>query len=405
MELTHALLALPGAVMAYAYVGYPAALAAALAARGRLRGDRRPAAARVDDEGREWPTVAVVVVCYNEARAIRQTLERLLALDYPADRREILVVSDGSTDATNAIVGEYAGRGVRLVACPDRRGKSAAENAARHWVNAEIVVNVDATISVPSGSLKALVRAFDDPAVGVASGRDVSEGSLAADSNRAESGYVGYEMWVRSLETRLGSIVGASGCFYALRRSFYADWEAEDLSSRDFASVLVARRSGYRSVSVDDAVCVVPRAPALNAEFRRKTRTMAMGLLTLWYYREFMNPLRHGAFAFMLLSHKLCRWLASLFLPIALLALAAESLRSPWALAALIGLAAVTGFGTAAMAWPRGKRAPAPFALCGYVLAANVAGALAWKRALVGPLAPTWEPTRRDSEPGTPSAA
>src|SRR5437868_1711472 len=170
---------------------------------------------------------------------------------------------------------------------------------------------------MPPNALKALVRPFADPTIGVASGRDVSIGTAARESSRGESQYVGYEMWLRALETRLGSIVGASGCFYGIRARIYESSFPEELS-RDFASALMARAHGLRAVSVDEAICYVPRASALRSEFRRKVRTMARGLETLWRWRRMLNPVRYGSFAIMLLSHKLCRWLVYFFIPFSL---------------------------------------------------------------------------------------
>jgi cellulose synthase/poly-beta-1,6-N-acetylglucosamine synthase-like glycosyltransferase len=390
--LLHVLVALPFALLLYAYAGYPIALGAALWITGRRRPSATPQA---PNDERRWPSVAIVVVCYNEERAIRATVERLLGLDYPSGRLTIVVVSDGSTDGTSEIVRSFAPRGVRHIGLPVRRGKAAAENSAREFVRADIIVNVDATIRVLPNALKPLIRAFDDPTVGVASGCDLSEGDSVTEGNQAESGYVGYEMWVRSLETRLGSIVGASGCFYAIRGSLYEHWIAEELCHRDFASVLIARQSGFRSVSVGEALCVVPRTPAVRAEYRRKARTMALGLQTLWYHRGLLNPLRHGAFAVMLFSHKLCRWLVSLFMPVALGALAFASVASDLALYTVVALGAMTLLGIVGLGWPQGRAVPALFSFPAYLLASNAAGVVAWKRVFGRELRPTWEPTRR----------
>src|SRR6185437_12750231 len=187
----------------YAYVGYPAILWIL----SRLRRPQSP-----PPTGGGWPSVTITVPVYNAAATLRATLDRLLALDYPADRLQLLVISDGSTDSTEDIARQYADRGVELLPMPERRGKTIAENAALSVARGDLIVNVDATILVPPGSLKPLVRVFDDPTIGVASGRDVSTGDTEREGTGAESGYVGYEMWVRDLETKLGSIVGASGC-------------------------------------------------------------------------------------------------------------------------------------------------------------------------------------------------
>jgi cellulose synthase/poly-beta-1,6-N-acetylglucosamine synthase-like glycosyltransferase len=374
----------PLAVGLAAYVGYPAMLVVLAAVRPRRPAPMEPA---------EWPSISITVPVYNEEASIGATLESLLRIDYPPDRRQILVVSDASTDGTDAIARSFADRGVELLRLPERRGKSGAENAAAAVVRGDIVVNIDATVRLRPRSLKALVRAFQDPTVGVASGRDVSVGARPEEATGAESGYVGFEMWVRSLETRVDSIVGASGCFYGIRRRIYDARFPEELS-RDFASALIAREHGLRAVSVDDAICEVPRTPSLGSELRRKTRTMARGLQTLWYKRHLMNPARHGLFAVMLAGHKLCRWLVYPLLPGAALGLVLLSLQSPLA-AGLLALAVVgTVLGVAGMRW-RGARAPAVLAIPGFILAAHLAGILAWIRALRRQRSPIWEPTRR----------
>lgn len=378
------LIALPVLFFGYSYVGYPAAMRLlARRAQGQRPGDPD-----------EWPSISITVPAYNEERSIRATLERLLSLDYPADRRQILVISDASTDRTDDIVREFADRGVELLRLPARRGKTAAENAAGHVVTGEIVINTDATITIPAGALKALVRAFADPSVGVASGRDVSVGDAKREASGGEQGYVGYEMWVRSLETQLGSIVGASGCFYGIRRRIYDSQFPEELS-RDFASALMAREHGLRAVSVEDAICIVPRTTSLQAEFRRKIRTMARGLQTLWFKRHLMNPFREGRFAIMLISHKLCRWLVYLAAPGALLGVILLATVSPVGKALLalsvLGLAA----GIVALRWPAGRRLPRMLALPGFAVASVLAGILAWAKVFRRERSPVWEPTRR----------
>ncbi|HEU5169934.1 MAG TPA: glycosyltransferase family 2 protein [Gemmatimonadales bacterium] len=388
------LLGVPVVLFGYAYLGYPLLL--------RLIAAFRPAPRRFGDPP-EWPRISVLLPAYNEAGSIRATLDALLALDYPPDRRQILVVSDASTDGTDDIVREFAARGVELVRQPRRAGKTAAENVAAPLLRGEIVVNTDATIRIPSHALKPLIRVFQDPTIGVASGRDISVGKPDQEGNRGESGYVRYEMWVRRLETRVGTIIGASGCFYAIRRELVSALFPEALS-RDFASPLRARQAGYRTVSVDEAVSYVARTTSLRVEFRRKVRTMARGLETLWYMRSLMNPLRYGGFAWMLFSHKLCRWLVHLTLPLALvgLALAASTSVLAETVLLLVGIGIVAGvFG---MSWPDGRRIPRLLALAAFVLAVNVAALAAWYQALRGERNPIWEPTRRPSDATAPGA-
>jgi cellulose synthase/poly-beta-1,6-N-acetylglucosamine synthase-like glycosyltransferase len=381
------LVALPVLLFGYAYLVYPGLLYLF-----GLFTRRRPPSS----EPAEWPRISIVVPAYNEEFAIRRTIESLLALDYPPDRRQILIVSDASTDRTDAITLEYADRGVELFRMDRRSGKTAAENTALPRLRGEIVVNTDATIRILPGSLKPLIRVFTDPMIGVASGRDVSVSQVTAQGNEGESGYVGYEMWVRSLETQLGSIVGASGCFYAIRQDLHRTLVPAALS-RDFASALTAREHGLRAVSVDEAVCLVPRTVSLRREFRRKVRTMARGLETLFYKRQLLNPFRYGTFAWMLGSHKLARWLVFLATPPALLALAHLSLVSSLALALFSVFLGGLVLGLIALRAPEGTRLPALVRLCGFMVATHTAGVIAWTKALRGELNPIWEPTRRSA--------
>jgi hypothetical protein len=262
------------------------------------------------------------------------------------------------------------------------------------YARGEIIVNVDSTVLVPRDSLKPLMRAFDDPTVGVASGRDVSVGDAAGERTGGESGYVDYEMKVRDLETRAGSIVGASGCFFGVRRAVHATPLPPELSW-DFASALVARELGFRSVSVVDAVCIVPRTRALRTEMTRKVRTMARGISTLFYKRALMNPLRYGGFALMLISHKLVRWLPYLLAPIALVSLGVLAMQNSIA-RGVFGLTALgVVAGVLSMRWPRGSRPPKVLNLAGFVVAAFIAGFLAWFDAIRGKRMATWNPTPR----------
>jgi cellulose synthase/poly-beta-1,6-N-acetylglucosamine synthase-like glycosyltransferase len=379
------LVAIPVAVFVYAYLLYPAILWVISRKNPWLPPAGTPP---------EWPAITIVLPVYNEEKVIRATLESLLAIDYPADKRQVLVLSDCSTDGTHDIVREYADRGVVLVALPERRGKTAAENESARHATGSIVINTDATTRILPDSVKPLVDVFRDESVGVASGRDVSSGIGTVEANRAESGYVGYEMWVRDLETRAGSIVGASGCFMAIRRILFDQLFPEALS-RDFASPLLARRAGFRAVSVPRALALVPRARSLKVEFRRKTRTMARGIETLWFLRSMMHLTKYGRFAWMLWSHKAARWYGFLTAPLGLLGLMLLAPGSVFAqyllVAALLGLAV----GALAFAWPEGRKIPRLLASAGYLVGATVAAILAWGKALRGERNPIWEPTRR----------
>src|SRR5437763_8405590 len=165
----------------YSYVGYPVLLKLLGLGRGRRRAPPLG----------EWPSISITIPVHNEAEVIAGTLERLLELDYPVERRQILVVSDASSDGTDVIVSGFAQRGVELLRLPERRGKSAAENAARGQLRGDIIINTDASVRIDRWALKLLVAEVADPALGVASGRGVSVAHVEAHADRAGSARIG----------------------------------------------------------------------------------------------------------------------------------------------------------------------------------------------------------------------
>ena len=384
------LVALSAAWLAYTYAGY--ALALKVLSRARKRNtvpQTLPAT---------WPMISITVPMYNEEAEAEALIESLLALDYPADRRQILIISDGSTDRTEEIVRRYADRGVELLRMPVRSGKTACENAAGVRLTGDIVVNTDASIRIMPASLKPLIAAFTDPRIGLASGRDVSVGRGQTTANLGESGYVGYEMGIRELETSVHGIVGASGCFYAIRARLHLI-PIPDSLSRDFSAALKCEEHGFRAASVNDAVCLVPRTGSIRREYGRKVRTITRGMETLWYKRALLNPLKHGVFAWMLFSHKIFRWLAPWAVAAGAIGLALLAPAYPWALFPLAIGVAVVVMGAVGWSLGDGRPLPRPIQVAAFALSANVAAMHAAVRALRGDREPIWEPTRR--EPAT----
>ena len=389
-QIAELLLVLAAALGIYTYLGYPAILKL-LSLRGRGK------APRLESGENALPPISIVLPVYNEAAVVAATIERLLAIDYPDDRRQLVVVSDASSDGTDEIVARFADRGVVLLRLPRRQGKTAAENAARPLLTGEVIINTDASVRIDPGAIRPLVAAFGDKTVGVASARDISVTNLADASNGGEGAYVGYEMGIRALETAVDGIVGASGCLYAIRADLHR-LPVPDALSRDFAAALTSREHGFRALSVPEAICYVPRGRSLHHEYRRKVRTITRGLATLTYKRRLLNPFRYGLFAWMLASHQVCRWLVPWAAVVGLAALVPLALTFQWARLALAAAALVLGL--AGLGWVRpGARI---FTLPAYAVAGNVAVLQAWLRLFAGHSAPVWEPTRRDASP-TPS--
>ena len=372
-------------VVGYAYFGYPLLLLL-------LRLVRR-APAVVAREPAEWPMISITLPAYNAQDTLRPVLEALVRTDYPVDRRQLLVVSDGSTDGTDDLVREYASQGVELLRVEGRVGKTEVENRAFDALRGEIIVNTDASVTIKPDAVKKLVTALQDPGVGVASGRDISVASVGAVGHASEAAYVGYEMWVRDLETAVDGIVGSSGCLYAIRASLHRRYLPGHLS-RDFSSALWARLNGVRAVSVRDAICFVPRAANVRIEYRRKIRTMSRGIQTLFHHAELMNPLRHGVFAWMLLSHKLARWVVPWAMAAVALSVARGATERWWATILFAGLSAVVGLAALGW-WSEGRNQLRLTSTATYLVSGLWAGVVAWKRATLGEGASVWDPTPR----------
>jgi cellulose synthase/poly-beta-1,6-N-acetylglucosamine synthase-like glycosyltransferase len=377
------LVAAPAVLLAYTYAVYPALLR--ILARGR------PMPKASTDH---FPSVSIVVPAYNEEAQIRGAIEALIGQDYPADRREILILSDASTDRTDEIVREYEADGVELLRMPVRGGKTAAENASVALLRGEIIINSDSSVRLHPQAVRRLAAAMAEPDVGVASTRDVSVTRHSASANAAEAGYVDYEMRIRELETRTGGIVGASGSGYAIRAQLHRLPVRADLS-RDFSAALTARTHGYRAVAVDDALCYVPRTTSLKAEYRRKVRTIARGMETLAHNGHLLDSTRYGLFSWKLISHKVCRWAVPPFAVLGVVGLALLAPTNRLAAAALAGAVAIATGAAVGALWPSDRPMPRPLSMLTFAVAANVAVIHALMRVALGHEDHLWEPTRR----------
>lgn len=378
------LIALPIVIALYAYVVYPIIL--------WLISRISPREFAVSHD-HQLP-VSVVIPAFNEEKQIAGAIEAVLAQDYPADKMQILILSDASTDRTDDVVRGFAARGVELFRMTERSGKTKMENAALPLLRGDIIVNTDASIRLHPSAVRELVAHMADPAVGVASGRDVSVSEWNAAGNPTEAGYVNYEMWVRTLESKTGGIVGASGSCYAILSKLHRIPIPDDLS-RDFCAPLTARLHAYRAVSVNSALCVVPRTISLRREYARKVRTISRGMDTLHYRRDLMSPLRDDNFAFKIFSHKVCRWAVPVFVPFAIAGLVMLAQTYQWA-AALLGIGAlVFVIALAGALWPPDRPMPRPMSLIAFAVAANIAVIHAVWRVQVGHDDHIWEPTRR----------
>jgi cellulose synthase/poly-beta-1,6-N-acetylglucosamine synthase-like glycosyltransferase len=296
------------AIVAYVYVGFPALIYALATVRPRL----------VKKAPHE-PTVSFIIAAYNEEKAIAEKIENTLALDYPRDRLEILVASDGSTDRTDEIVTtQFAGKAT-LVAVPGRGGKTLAQNRTVEHAGGEILVFSDATTVYRPDTLRKLMENYADPEIGCVTGWVVMGVEEETTIHRGRAAYADYEQWLRIHESRFASILGAGGAVYSLRRSLYTNLPADVTS--DFSQAVKVVEQGYRAVIEPDAVVFeAGEGSDIRDELERRTRVATRGLRGQYYVRRFFNPRRHPWFFFQTLSHRLLRWAVPLFMIVAFVA-------------------------------------------------------------------------------------
>ena len=254
----------------------------------------------------------MIIAAYNEERDIARKIENTLALDYPKEKLEIIVASDCSTDGTDEIVRGYADRGVILHRRPERIGKSVAQNQAMRFSKGNVLVFSDATTMYERDTLRKIVRSFADPEVGCVAGRLVYVSGSDAAVGKGCRSYWGYEVFLKECESRLGSLIGVSGCLYAVRRSNYARI-ALDMSS-DFVIATEIHLQGMRTVYDSEAVSTENTNKRGKDEFRMRVRVIEQTMSALGRYREVLNPLRHGVYALQMISHKVMRYSAPLFM-------------------------------------------------------------------------------------------
>jgi cellulose synthase/poly-beta-1,6-N-acetylglucosamine synthase-like glycosyltransferase len=357
----------------YAYALYPVLLS--LVALFRKRPVRSA----------DWtPEVTVVVPVYNQAEAIRRKIENLLDLDYPREKMHLIVASDGSTDDTDSVVSSFAANGVRLVRTASREGKEAAQNLAVAEARGEITVFTDATILLGRGALRSIVRSFADPEVGCVSSEDDVPGG-------GEGLYIRYEMHLRRLESSIGTLVGVSGSFYAVRRELLRPTDPR--FTRDFLVPLDVIESGRRVVGDPEARGSFRPADTPGAEFQRKVRTVLRGMDVLLLRARLLNPIRRPFVAWVLWSHKVARWAV----PWALLASwgANTALLGSPAYAALFALQ-TTFYLSGALALVSARWGTLlPGKVAAFFLVTNAAVFVAWIRCVRGERAVIWEPTKR----------
>lgn len=291
------------AVLIYVYIGYPLLLMCLhlILPSGKIKKD--PSAR---------PLVTLIISCFNEENVIEEKIKNSLALDYPKDRMEIIVVSDASDDRTDEIVKSFAGDQVTLVRQNKRLGKTSGLNLGVAASYSEIIVFSDANAMYEPDAILRLVENFVDERVGYVVGEARYKDSASTAAGKSEGLYWRYEIALKSMESRLHSIVGGDGAIYAIRRNLYENLWDTDIN--DFVNPLQIIAKGYRGIYAPQAICWEEVSGVFSKEFNRKVRIVNRAFSGLLRVKEVLNPLRTGFFAVELISHKLLRWLTPFFL-------------------------------------------------------------------------------------------
>jgi cellulose synthase/poly-beta-1,6-N-acetylglucosamine synthase-like glycosyltransferase len=348
------LLAAAGGI--YAWAGYPCLLWLL------VRLFRRPVAANSE---MAKPLVSIVLSVHNEGKRIAGKLQDCLNLQYPRERLEILVVSDGSTDATEDLVREFAARDPRIrLFHTERVGKSCAQNLAIGNARGEILLLTDAETRIPPDGLQQIVRNFADPQVGLVT-VVVKLGEPGDAVSKGQGLYWRYEFWLRQAESDLGILATAGGCALAMRRELFLPMES--CYGDDCVLPLDVRLQGYRVVQDPEATVFDTFPHTIEGELRARVRMTSRNWTGTLSRAALLNPLRFPFTSFGLVSHKLLRWLtpfllATIFVANTVLLFHREQV-ALWVVQVLFYLFAFVGWRRARREKPAGVFA-FPFSFC-----------------------------------------
>lgn len=369
-------------ILGYVYAGYPLLVYLVSVLRPNL-----PVTGDIE------PHVTVLITAFNEEAAIAAKLENTLGINYPTDKLEILVASDGSTDRTEEIVAGFESRGVKLFRQEGRVGKTATQNAAVARATGEIVLFSDATTMYNSDVFRLLLPTFSDETVGCVAGRLIYVDDMRSNVGKAVQSYWGYETFIKMAESRACSLIGASGCLYAVRKAAYEPMYPEACS--DFLICTNIYRKGLRSVFVPTAVCYEDTNLRAVDELRMRIRVISQTFTDLWRNRDMLNPFKSGFYAVQLISHKLLRYAV----PLVLLALLGSSFilaeGSAYYLSALTIQVLFYSLALAGWFMERMGKHMSLLAMPLYFMLANLASVVAFYKFLRGETYARWEPIRQ----------
>lgn len=368
----------------YTYIGYP--LFVRLLSRVRPKDVNR---------GNLEPKVTILITAYNEERDIKAKLENTLQLDYPKDKLEILVASDGSTDNTDNIVRQFSAQNIRLFRQEGRVGKTITQNNAVEQSKGEIIIFSDATTDYHPNVLREMLPNFADETIGCVAGKLIYVDKTKSAVGKGAKGYWNYETFLKESESRACSLIGASGCLYAVRKSAYVPMYAEACS--DFLIATLIYEQGLRTIYEPNAICEEETNRRTDKEFSMRVRVIGQTFTDLWRNKRMLNPFYSGFYAIQLISHKVFRYAVPLFLFLMFISSAFLSPNS-WFFAGIL-LLQVLFYAFAFVAWVAEKAGKklGVLSIPLYFVLANWASAVAFYRFLSGETYARWEPIRENS--------
>jgi cellulose synthase/poly-beta-1,6-N-acetylglucosamine synthase-like glycosyltransferase len=371
------------ALLLYVYLGYPLLLAVLSLFRPRRRPS--PGGERM---------LSVLIAARNEESSIKRKLDATLALDYPADKLEVLVLSDGSTDRTDEIVRLVMDPRIRLVRTEHRGGKTNAQNCGARESRGDILVFSDATTIYHPQALRRLAANYRDPHVGAVSGRyQYFDSAGDSPTGLGSIAFWNYENLIKRAQSKIATITGCCGCIYSVRRSVYTELNPDIIS--DLVQPLWVIQKGYKVVFEPEAMAYEETTRSTEEEFSMRVRVVTRGMRGLLSVPDLFMPWKHPWVCFQLVSHKVLRWLVPIFLVLLLLSniplASGPFFACTLALQVLFYLLAVVGrFAPIHRAW---KVLGVPLFFC----TLNAAAVVSLMRLWQGQRYTVWQPTRNQS--------
>jgi cellulose synthase/poly-beta-1,6-N-acetylglucosamine synthase-like glycosyltransferase len=253
------------------------------------------------------PSVTFLITAYNEEKDLAEKLKNTLSLDYPKDKLEIIVASDGSTDKTDEIVKSFEGNGVKLLRVEGRVGKTETQNQAVKISHGDIIIFSDATTKYEQSAIKKIVRNFADDKIGVVGGRFRYYDPKQTQIGTGSIAFWDYDNFIKAKQTKINTITGCSGCIYSVKKNLYEPLPYDIIS--DLVEPLKILEKGFRIVFEPEAIAYETTLERSEEEFKMRVRVISRGMNGLLYMKSLLNPFKHPYISFQLISHKILRWL------------------------------------------------------------------------------------------------